>query len=125
MVWDMLQGVVIAESLREGTSLDDLRLVIHKLSRRTISDAADSQPRVWTIVEFVSDDLDPDELAKQFAEALDAPGWYIDFHTPETKYVVFPGKIIRYPRGDAHGRAEAVAFARSVGVPDRQLDWGE
>jgi hypothetical protein len=121
----MLEGVVIAESLREGTSLDGLRLTIRRLSRWAISDATEAQPEVWTIIEFVADDIDPDKLAEQFAEALDAPGWYIDFHTPDTKYLVFPGKIVRYMRGDAQGRAEAVAYARRVGVPDTQLDWSE
>jgi hypothetical protein len=38
---------------------------------------------------------------------------------------VFPGKIIRHARGHAAGRAEAVAYARTIGVPETQLDWGE
>jgi hypothetical protein len=121
----MLEGTLIAESLREGTSLDGLRLTIRKLSRWAISDAAEYQPKVWTIIEFVAGEVDPDKLAELFAEALDAPGWYADFQTPETNYVVFPGKAVRYPRGDPAGRAEAIEYAKSVGVPDTQLDWGE
>ncbi len=121
----MLEGTLISESIREGTSLDGLRLTIRKLSRWAISDAAEYQPKVWTIIEFASDDTDPEKLAEQLASALDAPGWYADFHTPETNYVIFPRKIIRYPRGDANGHAEAAAYARTVGVPDTQLDWGE
>lgn len=35
------------------------------------------------------------------------------------------GKIFRYPRADATARAEAVAYARQVGVPEAQLDWSE
>ena len=121
----MLEGTLISESLREGTSLEDLRLTIRKLSRWAISDAAEYQPKVWTIIEFASEDVDPDKLAEQLASALHAPGWYADFHTPESNYVIFPGKIVRYPRGDAHGHAEAAAYARTVGVPETQLDWGE
>jgi hypothetical protein len=37
--------------------------------------------------------------------------------------VVYRGKIFRYPRGDAAGRADAVAHGRVQGVPDHQLDW--
>jgi len=37
----MLEGTLISESIREGTSLDDLRLTIRKLSRWAISDAAE------------------------------------------------------------------------------------
>ncbi len=32
-------------------------------------------------------------------------------------------RFFRYPRGDRAGRAEAEAYARSLGVPDSQLDW--
>lgn len=64
-------------------------------------------------------------LADQFAQALDRPGWYVDFHTEDQKYVVFPDKTFVYRRGDARGRAEAVAYARSQGVPHDQCDWGE
>ncbi|MGQ0776170.1 MAG: hypothetical protein ACT4NY_17380 [Pseudonocardiales bacterium] len=121
----MIEGILIAESLREGTSLDGLRLVVRKLSRWTISDTAEYQPNVWTIIQFSGDDLDPNMLAKQFADALDTPSWYVDFHTTETKYVVFPGKVFRYPRGDTGRRAEVVAYAKMVGVPDTQLDWSD
>jgi len=37
--------------------------------------------------------------------------------------VVYRGKIFRYPRGDAAGRADAVVHGRAQGVPDHQLDW--
>jgi hypothetical protein len=38
-------------------------------------------------------------------------------------FVVFAGRIFRYPCGDASGRAEAAAYGRGVGVPEDQLDW--
>jgi hypothetical protein len=37
--------------------------------------------------------------------------------------VVYADRIFRYRRGDRHGRDEAVAYGRTVGVPDHQLDW--
>jgi hypothetical protein len=37
--------------------------------------------------------------------------------------VVYAGQVFRYPRGDAAGRAEAVAYGRARGVPEDQLDW--
>jgi hypothetical protein len=40
-----------------------------------------------------------------FAEVLDQPGWYADFHSPAESFVVFPGRIFRYPRGE-FGRLE-------------------
>ena len=38
-------------------------------------------------------------------------------------FVVFPGRIFRYPRGDRAGRAEAEAYGRQLAIPETQLDW--
>ena len=62
--WTCSKASLIAESLREGTSLDDLRLVIRKLSRWAISDAAENQPKVWTIIEFAADDTRPGQAGR-------------------------------------------------------------
>ncbi|MFD9390499.1 hypothetical protein ACFWBB_07080 [Streptomyces sp. NPDC060000] len=35
------------------------------------------------------------------------------------------GKVFRRRRGDEAGRAEAVAYGRSLGTPVHQLDWDE
>jgi hypothetical protein len=35
------------------------------------------------------------------------------------------GKVFRYRRGDEAGSAEAIAYGRSVGTPEHQLDWQE
>jgi hypothetical protein len=43
--------------------------------------------------------------------------------TPEETFVVYSGRILRYPRRDSSGRAEAAAYGRSLGVPENQLDW--
>jgi hypothetical protein len=60
-------------------------------------------------------------LAEAFAGALAQPGWYVDFRSPSETFVVFPGRVFRYPRGD--GRAHAQAHGRQLGVPEAQLDW--
>ena len=52
-------------------------------------------------------------------------GWYCDFRSPSETFVVFAGRVLRYPRGEKDGRAEAEAYARSGGVPESQLDWPE
>jgi hypothetical protein len=39
--------------------------------------------------------------------------------------VVFAGKVFRYPRGNSAGRAEAQEYARSMGIPEAQLDWAD
>jgi hypothetical protein len=37
-------------------------------------------------------------------------------------FVVFSGRIFRYRMGDGSERAKVADHARSVGVPERQLD---
>jgi hypothetical protein len=80
------------------------------------------QPKVWTVVEF-SSEADPGQLAGHFAETLTGRGWYVSFDTDHETFVIFPGKVFRYPKGDDQARAEAETYALSVGVPKSQTDW--
>jgi hypothetical protein len=81
------------------------------------------QPGTWSVLEFdVSDDDAPD-LADAFASVLSQPGWQVDFRSPAETFVVLPGRVFRYPSGDAVSRAEAQPHGRSAGVPEPQLDW--
>ena len=88
--------------------------------------AGPDQPRVWTVIDFEADDSIADRLAQALAAAL-APdgGWYCDFAVGDERVVVFADAVFRFPRGDAAGRARAVAHGLSVGVPAHQLDWAD
>jgi hypothetical protein len=120
----MIEGALIAESIRVGAELDGVRLVTRKISRVVAGDAAAAQPELWTIVEFEAEERDADALADAFAKVLEREGgWYADFRTPDQTFVVFSGRVFRYPRGDTSGRAQAEAYGRSMGVPEDQLDW--
>jgi hypothetical protein len=120
----MIEGTLVAESLRPGTELGGMRLAVMKLSRVAAGDVSAGQPEVWTLIEFEAGEAAAERLAALLAEALDdKPGWYADFRTPHETWVVYRGRIFRYPRGDAAARAEAVAYGRSVGIPEEQLDW--
>ena len=84
------------------------------------------QPREWTLVWFEAADADADRLAKALSSALAAEGgWYADFHSDSEVTVAFAGRVFRYLRGDSSERAKVADYARSVGVPDEQLDWAE
>ncbi|MEU9171243.1 hypothetical protein AB0D34_26150 [Streptomyces sp. NPDC048420] len=122
----MISGYVIGESLRPGAVFEPRGLRLRKVGRVEIDGAADAQPAVWTLVEWESDGDDVGALADALAEALEPElGWYADFVAGDERVVVFAGKVFRYRRGDAAGRAEAVAYGRSVGTPEHQLDWEE
>jgi len=120
----MIDGTLIAESLRAGTNLEDLSLTVRKISKYRAAGTTPEQPEVWTVFEFEADEAAGDDLAQAFAGALDDdPVWYVNFQSPSLAYVVYPGKIFRYPRGDQAGRERAQAYGRQKAIPEPQLDW--
>jgi hypothetical protein len=120
----MVRGAIVAESLRVGAVVEEVPLVVHKLER--IDAGVQGQPRRWTLLWFEAADADADRLAEALADTLEARGgWYADFHSETHVTVVFSGRIFRYRRGDEDQRAEVEEYARSVGVPEEQLDWAE
>ena len=121
----LAEGVLLAESLRVGASLNELNLTVTKLSREDIGDLSAGQPRTWTLIHFSVPATRAQALATWLVEALDEGGWYCDFRTPDETFVVFAGRKFRYPRGDRRGREQAAEYARSVGVPEAQIDWRE
>ena len=119
----MLEGTLIAESLRVGTTLADLNLTVRRISRYQVPGATPDQPGIWCALDFEADDADAEGLAQLLADVLDQPGWYANFQSQTESSIVYPDRIFRYPRGDEAGRAEAQAYGRQLGVPDPQLDW--
>jgi hypothetical protein len=119
----MIDGTLIMESLKVGADLTDLKLTVRQISKYRANGITEDQPDVWSVLEFDADETDGPDLAEAFAGALDQPGWYVNFQCPTESFVVFSGRIFRYPRGDAAGRAEAQEHGRKLGVPERQLDW--
>jgi hypothetical protein len=118
----MATGVLIAESMRVGSELAGLPLTVDSVSRIAIPDPAACQPAVWTLISFETD-VDPSDAAARLSEVLDTPGWYVALNTDDEVFVAFTGKVFRYSVGDSASRAIVADYARSVGVPDSQLDW--
>jgi hypothetical protein len=119
----MIEGTLITESLRTGTNLANLSLTVRKISKYQAGGTTPDQPAIWTVLDFEADDAQASELAEAFADVLDQPGWYMNFQSPAESFVVFPGRIFRYPLGDNAARAEAQAFGRQLAIPEPQLDW--
>lgn len=120
----MLRGAIVAESIRLGASVEGVPLIVRKPER--LDAGVGEQPREWTLVWFEARDEDGDRLAVALSDALEVKGgWYADFHSDSAVTVVFARRVFRYRRGDASERAKVADYARSVGVPERQLDWTE
>lgn len=121
-----VSGGLIAESLRIGKPLEGVVLSVEKISRADVGDVTVGQPLTWTFIDFQAPLEDADELAAALSAALDPNvGWYCDFRSEQETFVVFADRVFRYQRGDPEPRAEVEGYARSVGVPEAQLDWPE
>jgi hypothetical protein len=119
-----VNGTLVAESLHIGKPLEGVDLVVRKVWRSDLDNVGAGQPGTWTFLDFEAADDDAERLAQGLSATLHREGgWYCDFHSAEETFVVFGERVFRYPRGDSAGRREAEAYARSVGVPEAQLDW--
>jgi hypothetical protein len=123
----MLRGRLLTESLRVGADLRVSALRVVRVGRHDVSGSTSAdQPGVWTFLDFEAPDAVAGELADALASALTPDqGWYADFEVGNDHVVVFAGRVFRYAKGDRAGRAAAVDYGRTVGVPDHQLDWGD
>src|SRR6516164_3818433 len=75
-------------------------LTVRTISRYRAAGTTPQQPDIWTPLDFEADEADAGELALAFADALEQPGWYVNFQSPAESFIVFPGRIFRYRRGD-------------------------
>jgi hypothetical protein len=118
-----MNGLLLKESLADTNVLGFLHVT--KEETWQVNNAAPYQPNVWTAFSFETEEKQSDAIADKLSKALKAQGWYINASTETHVYVIFPGKIFKYPKGDIIAQGGAARYALSVGVPADQLDWDE
>jgi hypothetical protein len=113
-------GTLIGESVRVGAELEGIPLTVTRVVRARVAD----EPELWTFIDFeVAADLAAD-LAEALSRVLERDsGWYCDFRSDDEVFVVFSDRVFRYRRGDRVARSAVEDYARSMGVPESQLDW--
>jgi hypothetical protein len=122
----MYSGCLLAESLANDATIDGVSLTVTRIFRAAVGDPAVGQPRDWTFIEFAVPISSVNEFADVLVRALRKDGgWYCDFHSDKEVVVVFHDRVFRYSKGDQARRAEVEDYARSVGVPEAQIDWPE
>jgi hypothetical protein len=115
-------GTLVAESLEPGRVIE-FGLTLRRLQRIEVDSPAPDQPVEWTLIDFMCPDDGVEEFARQLSQAMRAGSWYCDFSSDQTKFVVFSDRMFAFARGDRAANQEAIAYARTVGVPEAQLDW--
>ncbi len=118
----MFKGLLLKESLLDLHVLDWLRVT--KTEVWNVENAAEYQPRVWTAIYFELEEGRAEDAAGKLSRAL-KPAWFINGSTDDSVYVIFPGRIFVYRKGDSTQREAARQFGRTLGIPDGQLDWSE
>jgi hypothetical protein len=118
-----MNGLLLKESLADPGVLDRLRIT--RTETWQVQNAASFQPPTWTACWFEANAEQADALAAALSQALKPQGWYINAAASGLVYVILPGQVHRYARGDRAGRQAAQQAARELGVPDSQLDWSE
>ncbi len=117
------RGALLGESLELGAVIE-LPLAVHRVTRAAAGDTDAGQPRDWTFIEFSVKAEEADALARALSKALRREGgWYCNFNSADEVVVVFHGRVFRYRSRDLGARTEVEQYARSVGVPESQLDW--
>ncbi len=116
-----MKGLLLKESLT-GTKVLDL-LHITKTETWRVSHPTVDQPGTWTALSFETGDDQADAVAEAFSRVLKSRGWYINAETETHEYVIFPGKVFKYRKGNRVQKKAAKRYGRSIDIPDDQLDW--
>jgi hypothetical protein len=119
----MFTGLLLKESLENDSVLDLIRIT--RIETWDVDNAALFQPKIWTAIYFEGDESEIDYIVLELSQSLKPQAWYINVSTKDDAYVIFPNKVFKYTQGDKQKEKEAIEYGRSIGIPDRQLDWGE
>jgi len=116
-------GLILKESLKSDDILKDKEIKVSKIESWELGDkAADFQPDTWTAVFIEGAEKDIEQVARKISKAI-LPKWYANLSNETTEFVIFHNKIFKHQKGNKEEAEEAREYGRSVGIPERQLDW--
>jgi len=112
-------GLLLKESLKDMRVLDLVKIT--KEEKWDVDNAADFQPKVWNAVEFEGEG-EVEEIAEAMSKAMN-PKWYLNISADKEEFVVFLNKVFKYSKEDKEGKKKAQEYARSLNIPESQIDW--
>lgn len=116
------QGVIIEESLRDGSALSGVTITSTKVEKVT---PAHKTPwlQQWTLHHFEADEQEVEGLAQSLSRALQVGYWYADFKNSNVHYIVFPNEVFRIDRSKPEQYKAAVEHGLTLDIPEYQLDF--
>lgn len=105
----MLKGTIIENSLADKSLLKEVQVT------RTWQDGS------WVLHDVLVDEARAQEAGKYLA---DGP-WYMHFWEPDKDdfLIVFKDKTFTAKRSDSTSLADIIAYGKSIGIPEEQLDF--
>jgi len=105
----VFKGVLIHESLKDKSYLDNIQI------DKTYKE------KDWTLHDI---SVKEDKI-NEFSKYLSSGPWYVHFweEGKDDIRIVFKDKIFNIKSSDKSTWAEAVAYAKSIGIPEEQLDF--
>jgi hypothetical protein len=114
-------GLLLQESLEDLSVLETLDIT--KVEVWEPGELGKPAGPIWTATYFEGSDDDADKTAERISKAMKASFWYANIHLETDEIVIFADNVFRYVRGDAQARKAPEDHARSLGVPEHQIDW--
>lgn len=96
-------GLLLKESLKDASVLKLVKVT--KTETWDVDKAADYQPKIWTAIYFEGKKSEADPVAKSLSLSL-KPRWYTNISTDTDVFVIFPGQVFKYTKGDTQKEKE-------------------
>jgi len=114
---DTWKGVIISESLKEPSLINRFEVFRARISKKDLDLGGGEQGR-WHLYYVHATDSQINALLR-----LVKPGWYCHFWRDDDLVVVFHRKKFSMLTTDKSTWKDAVAYGRSVGIPEKELDF--
>lgn len=118
------RGVIIEESLKDNSVLQDVKVLSTKVEVVT-EEHKTPWIKQWTLhtVEIPEDKAD--EVTEKMSRAIsDQPSsWYADYKNDRTHYIIYPGKVFKIDRRSKEEYQAATDYGISLGIPPYQVDF--
>jgi hypothetical protein len=107
------RGTIVEESLEDNRVLNGLEITSFRIS------SAENPADRWHLysVKVSEDDI------LRLSRNIKAGKWYMHFWKGRSIKAVFNGKVFEFDYDDKSTWKDAVAYGRSVGIPEEQLDF--
>jgi hypothetical protein len=104
-------GIFVKDGLKNESVLKEMKILGQKISRN------------WVLLKVLVEENKIKELVVKVQKSLKTnPNFYVHFYRSDELIVIFPQKIF-YIKPDKSTWKEAIEFGKSLGIPEKQLDF--